>query len=41
MNPAVLPPSEPAGDWFFTVARYLLVSSGTPEILWVKAADRR
>ncbi|MBP0601721.1 cob(I)yrinic acid a,c-diamide adenosyltransferase [Aeromonas sanarellii] len=41
VNPAVLPYLNRLSDWFFTVARYLLVSSGTPELLWVKAADRR
>jgi cob(I)alamin adenosyltransferase len=35
-----LPYLNRLSDWFFTIARYLLVSSGTPEILWVKAADR-
>ena len=40
VNPAVLPYLNRLSDWFFTIARYLLVSSGTPEILWVKAADR-
>ncbi|MFM4828484.1 cob(I)yrinic acid a,c-diamide adenosyltransferase [Aeromonas media] len=41
VNPAILPYLNRLSDWFFTVARYLLVSAGTPEVLWVKAADRR
>ena len=40
VNPAILPYLNRLSDWFFTVARYLLVSAGTPEVLWVKAAER-
>ncbi|MEG0009384.1 MAG: cob(I)yrinic acid a,c-diamide adenosyltransferase [Aeromonas sp.] len=40
VNPAILPYLNRLSDWFFTVARYLLVCTGTPEVLWVKAADR-
>ena len=40
VNPAILPYLNRLSDWFFTVARYLLACTGTPEVLWVKAADR-
>lgn len=40
VNPAVLPYLNRLSDWFFTVARYLLICTGTPEVLWIKAADR-
>ncbi|MGY3943521.1 cob(I)yrinic acid a,c-diamide adenosyltransferase [Aeromonas tecta] len=40
VNPAILPYLNRLSDWFFTVARYLLACTHTPEVLWVKAADR-
>ncbi len=40
INPAILPYVNRLSDWFFTIARYLLACTGTPEVLWVKAAER-
>ncbi|MGE6177093.1 cob(I)yrinic acid a,c-diamide adenosyltransferase [Aeromonas salmonicida] len=40
INPAILPYVNRLSDWFFTIARYLLACTGTPELLWVKAAER-
>ncbi|WP_421166805.1 cob(I)yrinic acid a,c-diamide adenosyltransferase [Aeromonas dhakensis] len=40
LNPAILPYMNRLSDWFFTIARYLLACTATPEVLWVKAAER-
>jgi len=40
INPAILPYMNRLSDWFFTIARYLLACTATPEVLWVKAAER-
>ncbi|MCW0506769.1 cob(I)yrinic acid a,c-diamide adenosyltransferase [Aeromonas piscicola] len=40
INPAILPYMNRLSDWFFTIARYLLACTATPEMLWVKAAER-
>ncbi|PJG60054.1 cob(I)yrinic acid a,c-diamide adenosyltransferase [Aeromonas cavernicola] len=40
VNPAALPYLNRLSDLFFTIARYLLRKADTPEVLWVKAADR-
>ena len=40
LNPAILPYMNRLSDWLFTIARYLLACTATPEVLWVKAAER-